>query len=164
MLIELPDHVVEFMQRLASEIEGQDNRATASPYFYVVSGKREVVAPAGHGDNESHYYNAEWGEGHTLEEWKEILNEYDEENGTATDLDAFIKGCEEFGLHDVVVEENVFLTEKGCLEHMRLNGHNYRCLKDVLEKGYVKHAFRNPEMDGLHEAIMAFAKVGENAT
>jgi len=156
MKIELPDEVVEFMRDLAKEIKGQDNRATASPYFYVVQGEKEVIAPYGYGDTECHYYHSEWGEGHTKESWEEILKEHDKENDTTTDIEDFIEDCEKFGMHNVTVEENVFFTEKGLEQHMKLNGHNYRHLKSLLPKGYVKFCFRNPEIEKLHEAIMAF--------
>jgi hypothetical protein len=45
----------------------------------------------------------------------------------------------------------VFLTEEGYNEHMKLNSHNYRHWKSY--QFYVLHAFRNPEMAGLIEAI-----------
>jgi len=157
MQVELPDEVVVFMKELAKEIKGQDNRATASPYYYIVQGQKQVLAPAGYGDDDIHYYNSEWSEGHSREDWAPILRQHDEENGKTTDLDKFIESCEEFGMHDVDVEENVFLTFKGYEQHMKMNSHNYRHLKDV--HSYVKFAYRNPEMENLLKAIMAFAEM-----
>lgn len=155
MKVELPDDVVKFLKELATEIKAQDNRATASPYFYIVKGLTQLVAPPGYGEGDSYYYSREREAAHTKDEWIPILKEHDEENGTSTDIDAFIVDCEEFGMHSVDVEENVFLTFKGYKEHMDLNGHNYRHLKDV--HSFVKYAWRNPEMTALLKAIMAFA-------
>ncbi len=56
------------------------------------------------------------------------------------------------GMHFVETDENVFFTFKDYEEHIRLNSHNYQKVHS-----YVKHAFRNPEMKSLLEAIMAFA-------
>ena len=153
MKIELPDEIVEFMMALAKEIKEQDNRATASPYYYIVQGKREVIAPAGYGDADYVYYNPEWGEAYSKEGWEKILE--NEEGEEPVDIEEFIsKKCEEFGLHLVDVEENVFLTFKGYEQHMGLNKHNYRHLKDV--HSYVKYAGRNPEMEMLLKSIRAF--------
>lgn len=153
--IELPGEVITFMQELAREIKTQDNRITASPYYYVVMASHEMIAPAGYGDNgDPYYYSNEWREEHTHEDWVEILKQHNEENDDNVEIDEFISGCKEFGMHDVDVEDNVFLTFKGYKDHMRMNGHNYRHLKKP--HSYVKHAFRNPEMENLLKAIMAF--------
>lgn len=50
-------------------------------------------------------------------------------------------------------EDNVFLTEEGYKEHVRLNGHNLGRKGEYCS--YVKHAFRNPEMENLLLAIAA---------
>jgi len=158
--VELPDEVVEFMQELAKEIKEQDNRATASPYYYVVRAQKEMIAPAGYGDGDYVYYNSQWGEAHSQEEWVEILKQHDEDayyEEHHTDVDKFIRECDEFSLHHVDVDDNVFLTYKGYKEHMALNGHNYRHLEKP--HSYLKYAGCNPEMENLHKAIMAFADV-----
>ena len=156
-IIALPIYVIEFMRDLAREMKEQDCRCTASPYYYIVQASRQVVAPADYGNGEaSHYYHADWGEGHTREEWEPIIAQHNEENDDSIDLDTFIDNCDEFGMHDIDVEENVFLTFRSYEQHMKMNGHNYRHLKNV--QSYVKHCFRNPEMEKLFEAIMAFAE------
>lgn len=143
------------MRNLAKEIQSQDCRATRSPYFYVVQGQRETAAPAGHGDVR-YYLHAEM-ESFTPDALREWLGERDADNDTTTDFDEFVisEHCEEYSAAYVDVEDNTFLTFKGYEEHMALNGHNYRHLKDP--RSYVKYAHRNPEMEMLHKAIMAFA-------
>lgn len=89
---------------------------------------------------------------------REALKEHDEENGTKTDFDEFIREkCDEYSAAFVDVDDNVFLTFRGYNIHMELNGHNYRHLKDV--HSYVKYAGRNPEMEMLLKSIMAFAEI-----
>jgi len=159
MKVELPEEIVTFMQNLAAEITAQDNRATRSPYYYVVTGQLETAAPAGHGD--ARYYVPGSDAAYTEEALREHLKQCDADNETElnkpeTDFDEFVaEHCEEYSAAYVDVEDNVFFTFKGYQRHMELNGHNYRRLKNV--SSYIKYAGRNPEMDGLHKAIMAFA-------
>jgi hypothetical protein len=161
MQIELPDDVVKFMRDLAREIEMQDNRATASPYFYVVQSKDTMIAPDGYGDGDTQYYCSDRSEAHTKEQWAEIIAEENkeeegEEGFNPVDLEDFLDDeCRAFGTHYYDREENVFLTEKGYKQHMELNAHNYRYYKETYS--YVKFAFRNPEMEGLLKAIKAFS-------
>ena len=163
MTVELPEEVVAFLSELATEIKNQNNRATASPYYFIVRGQREVVAPDNYGDGETHYYCSEWIEGHTREEWIDVLAQHDDEHETKTDLDEFLRDkCERFGMHLVDVEENFFLTERGYKRHMELNGHNYRHLKNV--HSYVKYTGRNPEIKKLLEAIACFDGIITNPT
>ena len=159
--VELSEEAIKFMNELANEMKTQDNRATASPYYYVVMAKRELVAPAGYGDGDYVYYNSDWGEAHSKEEWVPILKQHDEDafpyEDRVTDVDDFIRDCDEFSLHKIDTEENVFFTYKGYEQHMALNGHNYRHLDDV--HSYIKYAGRNPEMEALHKVIMEFADI-----
>lgn len=166
MIVELPDEHVAFLKELAHELKTQNNRATAAPYFFVVQGKRETAAPRGHGDDR--YYVREWAESFDLDGLREALKErfhedlgFDPEEAKATFdvyVDRFIQNdCDVYGQASVIVEDNAFLTFKGFKEHMELNGHNYRHLSEV--QSYLKHAFRNPELDKLWKAILAFADI-----
>lgn len=155
MKIDLPEEIIEFMRNLASEIKSQDNRGTRAPIYYVVMGQRETCAPAGHGA--VRYHVSKWDSTFTKDALREFIEETDEDNGTTTNFDDFVAGgeCEEYSAAYVDVEDNIFLTFKGYEQHMDLNGHNYRHLKDP--HSYVKYAGRNPEMEMLHKAIMAFS-------
>jgi len=157
MQIDLPEDVVEFMQNLATEITNQDCRATRAPYFYVVQGQEERPAPAGYGDVK--YYVAMWEASYTPEQLVVRIAEWNENNPSRrdhiSDVDEFIRdNCQEYSPAMVTIEENAFLTFKAYKEHMELNRHNYRHLENV--HSYIKYAHRNPEMEKLHKAIMAF--------
>jgi len=161
MQIDLPDNVIAFLKELANEIKTQDNRMTRSPYFYVVRLKEAFAAPADMGDGEPVYCCAEWDEQHTRPEWEIILKEYNAERPKSEwrSLDEFLDDdCVAYGTHFVDMDDNVFLTEKGYKQHMELNGHNYRSKQGPVQS-YVKYAGRNPEMEQLLDAIMAFADV-----
>ena len=54
MKIEISDEAVEFIKNLSKEIQSQDNRCTASPYFYVIRDTEVQCVPEGHG-NEVRY-------------------------------------------------------------------------------------------------------------
>jgi len=174
-IIELPDEVIEFMRDLAREIKEQDNRGTASPYFYIIQGQREHVAADGCGEKVG-YYDSDSCENNTKAEmvarYEEWLKEQVDEGVEPTQDDRYRHSFDDYirafdiqtydiGYHDC--EENVFLTERGVEQHMGLNRHNYRHLHKLTEKGYVKHAFRNPEMKQLLESIMAFLEVAPPA-
>ena len=171
MKVDIPEDTVKFLKELANEIKGQDNRATAAPYFYVIQGLREYAAADGCGD-ETGYYDpdvcASYTEDEMQERYEEWLYEQVDEDEEPTKADRLLHTFQEYlnafdiqtydiGYHEV--EENVFLTEKGVRQHMDLNRHNYRHYNKLTEKGYVKHAFRNPEMEKLMKAIMVFGDV-----
>jgi len=67
--------------------------------------------------------------------------------------DAF-EELEEFEEEEYYTEDNVFFTQEAYEEHVRLNGHNLG-KRGVDYHSYVKHAFRNPEMEKLFTAIAA---------
>jgi len=157
MQIELPDEIVEFMRDLAREISEQDNRATRSPYYYVVMASEEHAAADGCGD-EVGYYDEDVCESFSSED---VERQYDQEreDGDVDPEETFQEWVDsrnfrtyDIGYHDR--EENVFLTFRGYKKHMKMNGHNYGHLKKV--RSYVKYCHRNPEMEGLLKAIMAF--------
>lgn len=86
------DEAKQFLSNLITEINNQDNRITASPYYYVVKGKGNK-------------------------------------------------------------ETNIFFSEKACTEHMKANAHHY-----VGERSFVKHAWRNPEIENLFKAISSLSE------
>jgi hypothetical protein len=157
MKIDLTEETVSFLKELAKEIKSQNNRGTASPYFYVVRNEDEIAIPAESTD-EKKYYHHEWCESYTKEELIDAVREchYDDTLlSDEFDFDDYVrKHCSEYGVGYKYVDENTFLTEKAYKEHMKLNGHNYRNYKNTYS--YLKHASINPEMEKLLKAIMEF--------
>jgi len=63
------------------------------------------------------------------------------------------EGLETFEEEEYFEEENIFFTEEGYQEHVRLNGHNLGRKGEY--HSYVRHAFRNPEISDLLKAVAA---------
>jgi hypothetical protein len=172
-VIEITDEELAFLQTTAKNLAGQNNRATAQPYYYVVRTWKKLVLPPGHGDKEIRYDHELSEEFETFEaffafmkkeqliepvRWDEVWTkgpDEDPEDVAVYDMEALQKQweeMEEFSTKLISEYHNVFLTEAGYKEHMRLNGHNYRHSEEEASS-YVMHAFRNPEMASLINLI-----------
>ena len=128
-----------FLVALMDKINTQDNRATASPYYFVVRTKREVAVLPGSTGVERYYY-----EGNSFTE--EDLRRFCDENELS-----FADVKEQANQYDVMeIDEfhNFFLTKDGYDQHIKLNGHNY---KDP--HSYVMYAGRNPELMQLLDTL-----------
>lgn len=154
------DQAKSFLKDLIHRMNTQDNRMTATPYFYVVRRKKWRLTQNGYGYGETRNIrvDSEW-DYETFQSKEEFLEwakeRYPEEivDEHERRWDALPEFTEEVFFQD----ENVFFTEEAYQEHVRLNGHN-------LERGcseyysYVKHAFRNPELSKMFEAIGVLAE------
>jgi hypothetical protein len=145
----ISDKTAAFLIELNRRLETQDNRATASPYFFTVRCISEVPVPDGFTDEIR--YVIDGCSSYTEDE----LRKYCEEN--RLDFEEFkVNGCQKYNVRDVEEFKNVFFTEEGYNEHIRLNGHNYRHYKRF--DSYVDHAFRNPEIEQLLAAVREISK------
>ncbi len=160
---EMRQWLIEFMHR----INTQDNRGTATPYYYQV---RKPVRKYGIADG----FETGW-EWKTLDDHDtldddeirdllgELLEEEDEDllaamvadeiehedvkDFTPDDFEllADVIGIEKVNYRDVHEKEGFFLTEEAVMHHIETNQHN-------LPKGtdtYLDHAYRNPELKKL---------------
>ena len=144
---------LSWLKNFIGEVDSQDNRATAKPIQFLLQTKREYVA---HDD-----YN--W---HTKEVWRHPIME-EESKETFQEVVDWLKGygyegdklaeeienIESFQMGHHWETEQAFFTESGVKKHLELNRHNLRDHRD-----YVVHAFRNPEMKELFDAIRAVIK------
>ena len=142
--ITISDEAVEFISHFVKELDTQDNRMTASPYFYVVRGVKVLTAADDRGCDYM-YYSPNDSESYTEEQVKEYCVENE------LDFDDHVEGLEKFNIQEVDEDENVFFTFEGYKRHIALNGHNYRHYERF--NSYVKHAFRNPEIESLLKTI-----------
>jgi len=139
---------LDFLKDLANEMRTQNRAGTADPYFYVIQTTKHLPAPPDYGERT---VRVDWSGDPTVYRTKEEFSEYFKQTNDPRPEDEIDRAWEElevFGEHDVIVEDNVFLTKKGYLEHVELNGHNLRT-----HEVYIKHAWRNPEMGRLIKII-----------
>lgn len=131
--VEIPKELLEIGKRLRE----QDNRCTADPIFQV-RGLRKVYG-----------MDPEYGEDNFV--WYDTLDHM--EVDPPEDEDNPPKGVEKIYFSTVEEVLMVAFTEEGCKEHLRLNGHNYRCYDRVWI--YADSLRRCPEMIALREFLVS---------
>lgn len=154
-IIEVTDEMYDALIVLSKEINEQDNRATAMPYFFQIQTKQRVPAVEGAGKSAWHL------DGGFLDDDDEIntaIYEYFEEEKPIDE----VKKISEFEKDEILEKmgytkiwydydekyENAFLTAKACKEHIQANKHHYRQPNDFLT-----HAFRNPELELVYKFL-----------
>jgi len=143
----ISDEAAKFIYELHKRIQTQDNRATASPYFFTVRCVSEVPVPDGFTDEIRYVHD---GTPFTEEELKQYCED------SELDFEQFkINKCQKYCVRDVAEFKNFFFTEEGYNEHIKLNGHNYSHFKEV--NSYVDYASRNPEITQLLDAVEEIA-------
>lgn len=144
-----------FLKDLIQRMNAQDNRATATPYYFVVRTEKWRVAHDEYNSGETRQVRVDF-EGdpttfHSKEEFAKWAREY-YDGDPEKDIDTLWDKLEEFTEEKYYEDENVFFTKEAYDEHVRLNGHNLgKRGRDFYS--YVKHAFRNPELVKMFEAI-----------
>lgn len=152
--IQVSDEIAEGLLAISRELNSQDNRATAMPYFFQVQTKHQIAVPEGNGTEAWNY------DGHLIVTDEDInfaIYDYYEGKYSKKQIKGFDGGMKEellekMGYRKVWFDyenrlENSFFTEKACDDHIRQNKHN---LKEP--RSYVSNAHRNPEM----ELVMKF--------
>ena len=154
--IQIPKKAHVFLHELATRIRDQDNRGTAKPYFLVL--RQEKWRPChdhySSGDTRRRRLDYKRGDPcahNSKAEYTQWLKDHDydlSEDEIEREWDEMEVVTEE----QYFEEDNVFFTDAAYERHLELNGHNVR----EPRHSYLKHAFRNPEMAGLFEALEAF--------
>ena len=157
--LQVNDEIYDFLMNLSEEIKTQDNRATATPYYFQVQEDHEIAVPEGCGaevwvmDGEV-CLRTEEDIREAVFEWKEwdlenLNHQKKYEQLTSFDVDEILE--ENYRKVNIDISHtysNCFLTYKAYEEHLRRNKHN---LKNP--KSYLFHAFRNPEMEMIFKFI-----------
>lgn len=150
--IEVSDEMYDQLMALSTEINQQDNRATAMPYFFQIHQEEKIFGVDGDYDNDGYIWYHPGSESKispNRDEMMEWLSSYQDisvdPDITDEDLE---KELEEYGCHkgyyrDQEVLHNAFFTSKACKEHIQANKHHYQT--DAVD--YLNHAFRNPELE-----------------
>lgn len=151
--IEVSDEMYEFLMNLSKELNTQDHRSTAMPYFFQIQTQEKVPAAEGCG-TDAWFYDGSMIE--TDDELAEAISEYKEisiEDAKLLSWHEKEAALEEAGYRKVNYEmkeqyQNAFLTSKACDDHIRANKHHYKS-----PVNYLTHAFRNPELETLIKFI-----------
>lgn len=161
--IQLTDQEYDFLMQLSNELNTQDNRATASPYFYQVRETKHIPTGENMGNPVCVLDDTVL---RTEEEIKQAVFEYQEWNLSCEAHQRKYKYLSQWDIEAIMehnyrqcwettteVYSNAFLTEKAVKEHIRLNRHNLSAPQD-----YLQHAYRNPELEQLLEILKRIGK------
>ena len=143
-----------FLGDLIRRMNQQNNRATATPYFYVVQTERwQPVHDEFHnGETRTCWVDYEGDPTifYSKEEFLKWAQDYYEGTKTEAEIETQWDNLQQVTEGKYYEEDNVFFTQDAYDEHVRLNGHNLRRNPYC---SYVKHAFRNPELAEMFRAI-----------
>lgn len=146
------------LKQIAEDISSQDNRCTASPMIILLQVQKEYVAHPDYARESKEVWvdqvTGDYIKAETEVEIRKRLREY--YDGDHTKKIKRGKDYECFTMSYYWETENVFFTDKGYEDHMRINGHNYRNTKT---RTYGIHAFRNQEMKTILDEIMKHKEV-----
>lgn len=162
MKVEISEESYQFLKELACRIATQDNRATAKPYFFVVMKPRWHPCHEDYsgGGNDTKYVRLDRSVDDPDEyeddadgklKFAESYRERAEDPVTDEKINELWDNLEQVRMEERDEEDNAFLTFAAYEEHVRLNKHNLG-----KHHSYLKHAYRNPEMDSLFKAIAEF--------
>lgn len=151
------EEALKVLKTLIARLDTQNNRATAQPWFHLLRVKRTQIVPDGFGYGDTY--------------WREKDSDCDSPVIKAeTEKEARKIFAEKYDMEEVGELEkydsvswwetvNVFLTEDGLRRHREINEHN------LTERGsevqdFMIHAFRNPEVMEVMQAIRAVVSEG----
>lgn len=162
--IEVTDEMYEFLMDLSKELNSQDHRCTAMPYFFQVQTDEKAIGADGIDES----YEVWVGNDTILRDEEDIkqavfeLRDWDGDNVVHEQLYSKLDEYEiedileeEYTKHferDVQVYKNAFLTAKACKKHIEANRHHYNNPQD-----YLTHAFRNPELEKVFEFLCSLS-------
>jgi len=164
--IKVTDKMYNFLIGLSKELNTQNHRCTAMPYFFQIRTTEQCAAYPGQGGEI--WVNGEGDELETEEEMREFIQQYIYENDESIshidddeakkEAKVKVDEMDEYDIEEYLEEthnnwwkvnvttehkyQNAFLTEKACREHINSNKHHYRSPVD-----YLTYAFRNPELE-----------------
>ncbi len=150
-IIEVSDETYNFLIELSKELNTQDHRGTAMPYFFQIQTKRQIAVPEGNGTEAWFCDGALLKTDEEIEEAVNDYREWDEDTSEFNELEDYeievileCAGYRKVNYDYENVLENAFFTSKACDEHIKTNSHNLSSPVNCLS-----HAFRNPEMEGV---------------
>lgn len=145
--IEVSDGMYDFLIELSKELNTQDHRATAMPYFFQIQTQEEIHVAEGCGTECWHYDGSKIV---TADEISEAVADYKgwevwkAEKLSDIEREEILEqaGWQKANFDYKDEYQNAFFTAKACKEHIRLNDYHYHKPVD-----YLTHAWRNPEME-----------------
>jgi hypothetical protein len=144
----------KYLQEFLTKINTQDNRGTASPYFYVIQDKEEY-----RDDNNPEYYvwfNDEYDEKYRSDYEDDLIEKIMErDNIDQESAEEYLSKFDKCGMSTRWIEDGCFFTEEDAKGHLESNSHHYS--KDA--RTYVKHFWRAPGVKDFFEAVSVLVEL-----
>jgi hypothetical protein len=147
------EEAINWMKEFIKEVDSQDNRGTSQPIQFLLQTKMEYVAHPEYNWRAERVWRHPEMEGASYKEYEDAVKWLVEYGYEGEKLEKEKDNIEEFQMGHYWETNQMFFTEKGVKRHLNLNRHNLKEHRD-----YVVHAFRNPEMRELFEAIREVIK------
>lgn len=144
------EQALSWIREFIHTIDTQDNRITAGPIQFLLQQKREYVAHDEYNHQTETIYRHHDMESTSCKTYEEAVQWLKEYGYKDDKLEKEIEHIEKFEMGHYWETSQSFMTEQGVKRHLELNRHNLGDHRD-----YVVHAFRNPEMRELFEALRA---------
>lgn len=162
----ISDELYKKLKYLSNEIKTQDNRGTASPYFYQVMEKKTDSCWEENSDKVIWFHiNGKYEVENVFDEmvtflkengkdclngWEDAISQWNLDEIDEYDLENMFEylGFYKVPIKTVYKFSNAFLTEKSILQHIESNKHQYENPTSYLQYGY-----RNPDLETIFEFL-----------
>ena len=146
---------INWLAELINRIDTQDSRHTAKPVQFLLQVKRHIYGEQLSDPDFTKYAHPRY-DYHDYDSPDEIIADMIENGWDKEDAEKERNNIREYQGQHYWDTEQVFLTEEGVKRHLEQNRHNLFEPRD-----YVIHAFRNPEMKELYDAIRTIVSFEE---
>lgn len=138
---------IEVLKQFVNRLDTQENRVTAAPVQFLLQVERTIW-----GESLFHIDLVRFGlpnyDYFDYETENDLLNALKENGWSVEDIEKEKKNIVRYEGTNYWETQQCFLTEHGVERHISMNKHNLGKHRD-----YVIHAFRNPELQELYDAI-----------
>ena len=144
--VEIPKSLHEYMKKIVSLMESQSNRSTAEPYYFTIMSEKRVTCSE---DSDKYVYQDPEDFEVEYESLEEARKEYVEAERDIECIEVWLESLTRYYYQYIEETRGFFFTEEAIDTHMKQNRHHM----GRKAHSYVKHAWRDPEMEMVYDLI-----------
>lgn len=129
---------IERIKQFLTEMATQDNRCTATPFYYVIRTEVEDIAPV-----ENCSYSRFYWQDSSYDSKEELEKQLRDDDCSEDFIKNALREATEYGVRKRWEERGMFLTESDAKDHLRRNHYHY----SHNAHDYVHHAWRAPALE-----------------
>ncbi len=134
------------------EMATQDNRCTATPFYYTIRTEVEDSAPTDNCD----FTRVHW-QDESFESKEEMEKQLKDDGYTDDQIESALRESCEYGVRKRWEKRGMFLTESDAKSHLKLNYYHY----SHNAHDYVEHAWRAPALEQFFKDIFEHFEIKE---